>query len=252
MRRALIAVVVVVAEERGEVFSQDEQDALFREAEANFEAAQQTGEGVGNYLEEKLAEQIRYALERRGDEGAAGGDYINHVTQELLECRVIGAEEEWRVIEAEDEALQYAQEQHAGNGDTGQVGSYLDQVTDDRQAIERMEQDLAGGGDDQRLGIMLRLNEAVNQHAQQFVEDMPVQCSSLPEEAVEEIRAETSTKLGAKMEFIVSQMARPVGAPSSGGGGLRGAGFEPERPVAGGGLQWCGPTGPCSRRAGGL
>ena len=94
-----------MAEERGGVFSQDEQDALFREAEANFEAAQQTGEGVGNYLEEKLAEQIRYALERRGDEGAAGGDYINHVTQELLECRVIGTEEEWRVIEAEDEAL---------------------------------------------------------------------------------------------------------------------------------------------------
>jgi hypothetical protein len=189
----------------GGMFSQDEQDALFREAEANFEAAQQTGEGGENYLEDKLAEQIRYALEQRGDEGAADDDYINHVTQEMLQN--LGAD-------PQDEALQYAQEQHAGNGDTGQVDSYLDQVTDDRQAIERMEQDLAGGGDDQRLDIMLRLNEAVNQHAQQFVEDMLVQCSNLPEEVVEEIRAETSTQLGAKTELIVSQMARPVGAPA--------------------------------------
>merc|ERR1712070_925284 len=101
-----------------------------------------------------------------------------------------------RLNHTPEENAQIAQwaEQMVSNGEP--VDSYLEHVSQDREAVDRMEHALNHDGSYLPQQLAQELLHKTAGFAQGYVDElMSVQCQGLPEEVVHEIQAETSSQL---------------------------------------------------------
>lgn len=173
--------------------SDSEQEQLFQQAEAEYDALiQQYGQDVPSH-EEKVS-TMEDALRTVMDSSGRSAE--------------------------DDQIAQWAESLLSGGGMNEPVDSYLDHVSDDRAAFDQMERGLndqqMSQSPPQQQDLAQELLHKTAGFAQAYVQDlMEVQCAGLPEEVVNEIEAETSSQLESKTQLIVENISRPGGTPVS-------------------------------------